>query len=97
MLQNNQSIIIEIIDVNEPPVVLHIFSKNGQLPFPKDQPRIEENSLDSTVIGMVEAWDADHNETLALSLDDTAGGLFALSPYTSCGKLTNTLVWKETH
>ena len=59
--------VIEISDVNEPPINITL-----------DNNAIPENSPLYTTIGVISAYDMDGNETLSFKLDDDARGKFRL-------------------
>ena len=69
---------IQILNVNEPPVSVTFTSTGGQQKFSNDAPAVAENTDKGTRVGTLVAYDADAKETLAFSLDDSAGGRFAL-------------------
>ena len=50
---------------------------------------MEENSAIGVAVGTIFTIDQDYNQTLTFSLDDSAGGLFSLSPIVSCKKVTD--------
>ncbi|XP_062505201.1 protocadherin Fat 4-like isoform X3 [Corticium candelabrum] len=69
---------IEVLNVNEAPVSIDFTSVGGQLSFSDNKPRVKENSIKGTVVGTLEAHDADATQTLTFKLDDTAGGRFSV-------------------
>ena len=64
--------------MNEAPVSIDFTSVGGQLSFSDNKPRVKENSIKGTVVGTLEAHDADATQTLTFKLDDTAGGRFSV-------------------
>ena len=69
---------IEILDVDEAPIKTVIKKDGGQLDFPDDSPRVEENSAVGIVIGTVVSYDSEPVDQLSFSLDDSADGTFSL-------------------
>ena len=65
--------------MNEAPVTVIFKDTGGQLRFVDDVPKVNENSAIGTVVGIVEAHDADAGQTLIFSLDDDAGGRFKVA------------------
>ena len=84
----SKSFTIEILDVNEAPVVTVIKKDGGQLEFPDDSPKVEENSEIGTVIGTVVSYDSEPVEQLTFKLDDSADGTFGLESNRSCQNTT---------
>ena len=78
--------------MNEAPVSTHFLSLAGQLSFADDLPRVEENSVQNTVVGTIRAFDSDVNQTLSFRLDDDAVGRFGLSSSVSCSRVNDTNV-----
>ena len=70
---------IIVQNVNEAPVSIVFKSTGGQLIFPENQARVNENSNVGVVVGTIQATDKDAGQTLVFSLDDNAGGLFSVS------------------
>ena len=63
------------------------------LTYAVDTPTIKESSLLNTVLGTVYAKDADANAKLTYTLDNNAGGRFAIDTKTThCSVLTGTPV-----
>ena len=62
--------------------------KGGQLSFPKNAARINENSPVGTVVGTLIAYDEDAIERLSFSLDDDAKGAFMVDSSSSCSNTT---------
>ena len=60
----------------------------GQLNFPDDSPKVEENSAIGTIIGTVISYDSEPVEQLTFNLDDSADGTFGLESNTSCRNTT---------
>ena len=75
---------IMIEDVNESPTMIELVSTNGQLKFPKNAARVNENSPAGTIVGTLTAYDQDAVESLTFSLDNDADGAFAVESSTSC-------------
>ena len=71
---------------------MHFTSKDGQLPFKKDSPEVEENSNPDTVVGTILAYDPDYYQNMTFRLDDNAGGRFKLSPNVTCSQTSGTMV-----
>ena len=74
---------IEVLNVKEPPVSIHFKSVGGQLNFPDDSPKVNENTALKTTVGIVEARDQEPGP-LTFSLDDSAGNLFELATPATC-------------
>ena len=74
--------------MNESPTKIELVSKGGQLSFPKNAARINENSPVGTVVGMLIAHDEDAVESLSFSLDDSAKGAFMADSSPSCSNTT---------
>ena len=74
-----QEFTIVVKNVNEAPVSSVFKSTGGQLTFPDNQARVNENSNVGVVVGTIQATDKDAGQTLVFSLDDNAGGLFSVS------------------
>ena len=74
-----QEFTIIVQNVNEAPVSSVFKSTGGQLSFPDNQPRVNENSKIGTQVGEIHVTDKDANESLVFSLDNDAGGLFSVS------------------
>ena len=72
------------MDVNEAPVKTVINKEGGQLNFPDDSPKVEENSATGTIIGTVISYDSEPVEQLTFNLDDSADGSFTLESNVSC-------------
>lgn len=87
-LKVSKNFTIEILDVNEAPVVTVIKKDGGQLEFPDNSPRVEENSDIGTVIGTVVSYDSEPVELLTFTLDDSADGTFGLESNRSCQNTT---------
>ena len=75
----NKSFVIEVLNVNEAPVTVSFRDAGAQLRFVAGFPKVNENSAIGTVVGIVEAHDADAGQMLAFSLDDDAGGRFKVA------------------
>ena len=75
---------IIVMDMNEKPMKIELVSNNGQLNFPVNAARVNENSPNGTVVGTVTAYDQDAVQSLAFSLDDDATGAFAVDSSASC-------------
>lgn len=91
-LQATRTFVLTVLNTNEPPFGLAFTNVNGQQKFSVGKPSVNENSKKSTVVGTVTVSDFDRGETIAMSLDDDAGGLFRLDGQTSCAaKTTNTV------
>ena len=74
---------IIVTDVNEPPVSLNFLSTtSSQVSFPTDFPHIRESAVVGQVLGQIKAVDPDTKDSLQLTLDDNAGGLFSISQAT---------------
>ena len=65
--------------MNEPPVTVSFRDTGGQRSFVDGAPEVNEGSAIGTVVGIVEAHDADAGQTLTFSLDDDAGGRFKVA------------------
>ena len=72
-VQMNATFIIEVLNVNEPPVAIYFKDRGGQLSFQDNYPRVEENSAMNTVVGIVEGLDEDAGQILTFSLDNVDG------------------------
>lgn len=57
--------------------------------FPKNQPKVEENSAVGTVIGTVVSYDSEPMEQLSFQLVDNADGTFSLDRDVACVNATN--------
>lgn len=79
----NRTFVIEVLDVNEPPIGIHLTDVGGQQNFSRDYAHIEENSDHGTAVGTLEVTDNDAFQSLTIILDDNPFGLFSLSG-TSC-------------
>ena len=80
--------IIEVLDVNEAPVVTVIKRDGGQLEFPDDSPRVDENSDVGTIVGTVVSYESELAKMLTFALDDSANGTFGLESNSSCTNTT---------
>ena len=88
-----KSFLIEVVDANQAPVDILFTDKDGQLSFVDDEPQVEENSANGTVIGTLMGLDADAQQFLAFSLDDDDEGPFGLMNATAtCSSNTPTPV-----
>ena len=76
------------MDVNEAPLVTTIKKDGGQLEFPDDHPRMEENSDIDTVVGTVVSYESELVKKLTFELDDSANKTFGLESNTSCTNAT---------
>ena len=74
-------------DVNEAPANLQIVPSGGQVRFPKDFPKVKENTATGETVGMMYAYDDDAVEQLVYTLDDDSDGAFAISNKTQCSSL----------
>ena len=71
-------------DVNEAPTKIEITSDGGQISFPKNLPRVNENTAVGTIVGTLHAYDEDAVESLRFSLDDDGNGTFSVDNTASC-------------
>ncbi|XP_065191306.1 protein dachsous-like isoform X1 [Sycon ciliatum] len=69
---------ITVLDAKEAPVSIQFTSTGAQTSFGTNSPTIKENAVKNTVVGTIVASDPDLNAKLTFSLDDNAGGRFAL-------------------
>ncbi len=80
---------VEILNVNEKPSLLTFKNIGGQIQFSDNFPSVNEMSAVGsgtavgTVVGTMEAIDADSGDKLTFSLDNDGGGRFSLSQSTS--------------
>jgi hypothetical protein len=73
---------IQVLDVNERPVKVTVVScAIGCETYSNGYPRVKE---DSVIVGIVQAYDPDHTESMTFNLTDDADGLFRISPSISC-------------
>jgi hypothetical protein len=75
-----KSFLIEVLDVNEPPVSVHFTDQGGQLSFAQDHAQVNESSVADTVVGTLEATDKDSSQSLAFKLDINPLQSFSLTP-----------------
>ena len=64
-----KSFLIEVLDVNEPPVNVHFTDQGGQLSFSKDHAQVNESSAPGAVVGILMATDDDRSQSLTFKLD----------------------------
>lgn len=79
---------IEVLDVNEPPIQIVITDESASQSFNESNPRIEENSKIGSMVGTIKGFDGDYSNTLSFSLDDDSNGTFILSPTVKCQNIT---------
>ena len=79
-LQMEKSFVIEVLDVNEPPVSIHFTDQDGQLSFSQDHAHVNENSTIGTIVGSLKATDKDASQNLAFNLDINPLQSLSLTP-----------------
>ena len=76
----DKSFVIEVLNVNEPPISIHFTDKDGQLSFSQDYAHVNENSTIGTVVGTLQATDDDSSQNLTFKLDINPLQSFSLTP-----------------
>ncbi|XP_065053229.1 protocadherin Fat 4-like isoform X4 [Rhopilema esculentum] len=84
VLTISKDFVIVVQDVNEAPTKIEITSDRGQISFPKNLPRVNENTAVGTIVGTLHAYDEDAVESLRFSLDDDGNGTFSVDNTASC-------------
>ena len=79
---------IEILDVNEPPILTVISDENASQSFNESNPHIEENSKIGSIVGTINGFDGDYINTLSFNLDDDSNGTFTINPSVQCRNIT---------
>lgn len=79
---------IEVLDVNEPPIQIVVTDENASQSFNESNPRIEENSKTGSIVGTINGFDGDYSNTLSFSLDDDSNGTFTISSSVRCQNVT---------
>ena len=86
---------IEVKDVNEAPFNVSIVDDaRGDLDFVTNKPRVRENAVIDTTVGIVEILDYDNNDTVFFLLDDDSNGAFKLDAGVTCNNFINVTVRK---
>ena len=85
-----KSFLIEVLDVNEPPVNVHFTDQGGQLSFSQDHAQVNESCAPDTVVGTLSATDVDQSQHLTFKLDINPLQSFSLTPAV-CTHANNTI------
>ncbi|XP_028399271.1 protocadherin Fat 4-like [Dendronephthya gigantea] len=78
--QMKKTFMIEVLNAHEPPVSIHLTDKGGQLSFPRDQGKVNENATVNAVVGSLEATDDEVSQNLIFTLDINPLQSFVVTP-----------------
>lgn len=63
---------LHVLNVNEPPTEVHLAPPEGGPPFNTTQPNLGENAPAHTVVGLLQAFDPDLEDTISFRVDSDA-------------------------
>ena len=77
--------VIEILDVNEPPISITLTDKDASQTFNQSNPHVAENVAMGTNVATINAFDEDlNNKMLNITLDDDSNGVFSVDQQIGC-------------
>ena len=83
-MQYTEQVVIEVLDVNEPPIQIILTDEDASQSFNQSNPHIAENSKMGSTVATINGFDGDFSNTLSFTLDDDSNGTFTIHHSVKC-------------
>ncbi|XP_066935500.1 protocadherin Fat 4-like isoform X3 [Clytia hemisphaerica] len=84
-MQHTEKVVIEILDINEPPTSITLTDNGSSQTFNQSNPHVAENVAMGTIVATINAFDEDlNNKMLNITLDDDSNGVFSVDQQIKC-------------